>query len=168
MPHVAAGRSQMEVLADGHQHNSIHRGGHAPPVTDSAMNKIPSMRFKLLTAAFSLVVVLGFGLFCRAGTLGPGEITFRIVCFILGLFIVFGGIQGNAQLQVLWGWMLALAVPLQVAILCFGELDGLTKAGLAVSALAAGAGGWLLLGDQDVRAYRRLLHRKSHALHSHS
>ena len=23
-PHVAANRSQMEVLADGHQHNSIH------------------------------------------------------------------------------------------------------------------------------------------------
>jgi hypothetical protein len=34
MPHVAASRSQMEVLADGHQRNSIHQGAGGARVCD--------------------------------------------------------------------------------------------------------------------------------------
>ena len=68
---------------------------------------------------------------------------------------------GSALLQLLWGWGLVIAVPALVA-LCAFSFRGLELIGGLVSLVAASVGGYLLVVDASVKAYRDKI-RSEHA-----
>jgi hypothetical protein len=121
------------------------------------------LRAKLIAAAGSLLVPLSFDLFHNIARRGEGEIVFRVGCFILGVFLGFGGVFGNAQLQVFWGWGLAITAPLLTMFLLLGFVPGSDVLWTSASVLAAFVGGYILLLDADVRDYRCRIKRKHRA-----
>jgi hypothetical protein len=128
------------------------------------MNAPLPIRLKLITAAVALVLVGGFSLFNDGITTrnSSGEIAFRAGCFILMTFLTFSGVFGNAHLQLLWGWVLAIATPLVLCVSIF-ILRGLSMVlGLFMVVIAV-VGSYLLLADAGVRDYRVRMKRKNAA-----
>src|SRR5690349_12749011 len=122
------------------------------------MNAPFPIRAKLITAALSLVLLCGFSTFYHIESRSGGEIAFRVCCMAFGTFLAFGGVFGNAGLQLFWGWGLAVAAPC-LAALCIFMLRGSDLIFGLLMMAAAVVGGYLLLMDSSVRVYRESLRR---------
>jgi len=123
------------------------------------MNAPFPIRAKLITATVSLVLLCGFSILHNIETRSTGEVVFR-VCFVaFATLLAFGGVFGNAQLQVLWGWGLAVAAP-ALAALCVFQFRGTALILGFVGTVVALAGGYLLLMDSGVKDYRESLRRR--------
>ena len=123
------------------------------------MNAPIPIRAKLITAALSLSVVCAFSTLHHIGERGFAETAFRIACVVFAVGLAFLGVFGSAQLQLLWGWCLAAAAPLLLG-LCIVVLRGSDLVLGSVATLAALVGGYLLLADTSVRAYRDSIRRR--------
>jgi hypothetical protein len=123
------------------------------------MNTPLPVRPKLIAAAISLVLLFGFATLYNIETHSTGEVIFRVSCVAFATLLAFGGVFGNPQLQVLWGWGLAVAAPLLTA-LCILEFRGTALVWGSLGAVVAIIGGYLLLIDSNVRDYRESLRRK--------
>ena len=123
------------------------------------MNAPLPVRAKLIAAASSLVLLCAFSILHDIQTHSTGEVFFRICCVALATLLAFGGVFGNAQLQVLWGWGLAVAAP-ALAALCVFKLRGPDMLLGFIGTVVAVAGGYLLLIDSNVKLYRESLKRR--------
>jgi hypothetical protein len=127
------------------------------------MKKPTSLQLKLMAATLALLLVFGFAMFYKWATLSSGEMAFRVGCTLFAALLAWGGIFGNAQLQLLWGWGLAVTAALLLG-LCLGTLRGPLLLGGGLATLTAVLGAYLLLRDPEVRAYReRLRQRQSNS-----
>lgn len=123
------------------------------------MNTRLPIRAKLTTAALALVLVLGFSVLYDITTRSSGEIAFRVGCVVLGVIQAFGGVFGNARLQLFWGWGLAIIVPF-LAALCVFVFRGSSLFWGSLTMLVAAFGAYLLLLDTSVKDYREGLRKK--------
>ncbi|MEQ2007337.1 MAG: hypothetical protein ABMA26_11115 [Limisphaerales bacterium] len=126
------------------------------------MNATLSIRAKLTAATLALVLVCAFTNLHDIGTRSSGEAEFRIVCTSFSVLLAFSGVYGSAQLQLLWGWCLAMAAP-ALAALCVFEFRGTDLIFGVLAMAAAVVGGFLLLMDPAVRDYREGLRRRHKA-----
>jgi peptidoglycan/LPS O-acetylase OafA/YrhL len=125
------------------------------------MSGIFQPRVKLFAAAMSLLVVSGFTTFCDDDGRITGRIDFRVGFFCLGVLLIFFGIFRNAFLQILWGAVLAVAIPGLLICFYFGEFrgSGMLMWGVA-SIIAAFVGAYLLLLDPTIKDYRQTMKRQ--------
>jgi hypothetical protein len=123
------------------------------------MNAPLPIRSKLIAAAVSLVLLCGFSILHDIESRSTGEVVFRVCCVVFSTFLAFGGVFGNAQLQVLWGWELAVTAP-ALAALCVFEFRGTALILGFLGTVVAAIGGYLLLMDSSVRDYRESLRRR--------
>lgn len=123
------------------------------------MNAPLPIRAKLITAAASLGLLFGFSLLHDIETRSTGEVVFRVSGVAFATLLAFGGVFRNAQLQVLWGWGLAVAAP-ALAALCVFEFRGPALIWGFIGTIVALVGGYLLLLDSGVRGYRDSLRRR--------
>lgn len=122
------------------------------------MNPPLPIRAKLIAAAVSIALLCGFSILHGIEMRSTGEVVFRVCCVAFFTLLAFGGVFGNAQLQVLWGWGLALAAP-TLAAFCIFEFRGTALILGFVGTAVAVAGGYLLLMDSGVKDYRGRLGR---------
>ena len=120
------------------------------------MNAPLPIRSKLVAASVSLVLLFGFSMLHDMETRSTGEVAFRVCGVAFATLLAFGGVFGNAQLQVLWGWGLAVAAP-ALAALCVFQFRGTALVLGSVGTVVAVAGGYLLLMDSGIRDYRQSL-----------
>ena len=125
----------------------------------SHMNAPLPIQAKLITAAVSLVLLFGFSMLHDMETRSTGEVAFRVCCVAFATLLAFGGVFVNAQLQVLWGWGLAVAAP-ALAALCVFQFRGTALVLGSVGTVVAMAGGYLLLMDSGVKDYRERMRRR--------
>ena len=124
------------------------------------MNASLPIRTKLITAALSLVVVYAFStLHDIVAARSSGEVAFRLACLLFAAVLAFPGVFRSAQLQLLWGWCLVVAVPFLISLCIFVYRGSDLMGGLFVT-LAASVGGYLLLADASVRDYRESIRRR--------
>lgn len=123
------------------------------------MNVPLPIRAKLITAAVSLVLLCGFSILHDIETRSAGGVVFRVCCVAFAALLAFAGVFGNAQLQVLWGWGLAVAAS-ALAALCVFEFRGTALILGFVGTVVSVAGGYLLLMDSGVKDYRESLRRR--------
>lgn len=123
------------------------------------MNAPLPIRAKLIAAALSLSVVFAFTSLHDLGTRSSGDALFRVGCVVFAVGLAFFGVFASAQLQLLWGWSLALSVPF-IVVLCILDFRGPLLIWASVAAFAASIGGYLLLADAGVRGYRESIRRR--------
>jgi len=121
------------------------------------MSAPPPIRAKLITSALSLSLVLVISTLREIGAArSSSEAAFRIGYVVFGTALAFLGVFRSPQLQLLWGWSLAVAVPVLIG-LCIIAYRGTDLICALVATLAALVGGYLLLADTSVRGYREIL-----------
>lgn len=121
-----------------------------------------SIQAKLITATVSLVLVCGFSTLHDITARSSGEIAFRIAFLAFGTFLAFFGVFGNAYLQLLWGWGLAITTPLLLSLCVFVFRGPYLFWGL-LATLAAAVGGYFLLADAGVKNYRENIRKRTAA-----
>jgi hypothetical protein len=124
------------------------------------MNAPLPVRAKLIAAAASLLAVFSIGLLHRIGGFGAGEIIFRIGYLVFAVFLAFGGVFGNAKLQLFWGIGLACVAPFLMIALLLGLVRGSDVLSCSAAAISAFVGAYLLLLDSAIKEYRRSIHSR--------
>lgn len=123
------------------------------------MNAPLPIRTKLIVAGLMLWLFCAFCTLQGLGARSSGAVMLRLIALLVSGCVIFFGVFVSAQLQLLWGWVSAVAAML-LAALCTFEFHGpdLIFGLLAMGAVVASA--YLLLMDSGVRDYRQSLKRK--------